>query len=142
MKAHVWDHESGQGPAPHLLQCTAHAGLFVRKVQQGGAEVGSSLASVRVLFDKAEQNQKGNRDSLQLASLLTSADEAAQDPSSTGLPYGRYHPISMLLIRQALLPYNPSWMGVRIPFATTCSRVIGVDQHSIAVAAHCLRESC
>lgn len=85
----------------------------MRRTQQAGTEVGSSLASVRLLFDKAEQNQRGNRDSLQLASLLTDADEAAHDPSATGLPYGRYHPISMLLIRQALLPYNPSWMGVR-----------------------------
>lgn len=75
----------------------------------------SSLAAVRTLFEKAEENQRGHRDSLQLASLLTDSDQAAQDPSATGLPYGRYHPISMLLIRQALLPYAPSWMGVRPP---------------------------
>lgn len=97
----------------HVGSMLCGAGLLVRKTQHAGPKVSSSLAAVRLLFEKADENQRGNRDSLQLASLLTDSNQAAQDPSATGLPYGRYHPISMLLIRQALLPYNPSWMGVR-----------------------------
>lgn len=98
------------------------AGLFVRKTPQTSPKLSSSLAAVRMLFDKAEENQRGNRDSLQLASLLTDSDQAEKDPSTTGLPYGRYHPISMLLIRQALMPYSPSWMGVRRPTLLAASR--------------------
>lgn len=116
------------------------AGLFARKTPQAGPKVSSSLAAVRTLFEKAEENQRGNRDSLQLASLLTDSDQAAQDPSATGLPYGRYHPISMLLIRQALLPYAPSWMGVRSPLlpplASPWMALRCMSQHLCRVVAH------
>ena len=62
---------------------------------------------MRLLFDKAE---RGGKDVLQLTHLLTSMAAAGSDSSE---PYGRYQPVSALLIRQAMNPYVPHWMKVR-----------------------------
>lgn len=65
---------------------------------------------MRLLFDKAE---RGGKDVLQLTHLLTSMAAAGADPSD---PYGRYQPVSALLIRQAMSPYVPHWMKVRCAY--------------------------
>lgn len=61
---------------------------------------------MRLLFDKAERSGK---DVLQLTHLITSLAAAGTDPSD---PYGRYQPVSALLIRQAMDSYVPEWMKV------------------------------
>jgi hypothetical protein len=91
----------------------------VRKSAQQSPETDSSLAAMRLLFDKAEQNQRQSRDSLLLSSLVTSANEAAEDPAAAELPYGRYHPVSALLVRQAMRSYVPQWVKVHC-YLTLC----------------------
>lgn len=83
------------------------AGLLTRKSTQKDSDTDSSSAAMRLLFDKAE---RGGKDVLQLSHLLTSSNEASgSEPSE---PYGRYHAISSLLIRQAMDSYVPMWVKV------------------------------
>lgn len=87
---------------------TKFSGLLTRKSTQKDVETDSSLTAMRLLFDKAE---RGGKDVLQLTHLLTSMAAAGVDPSD---PYGRYQPVSALLIRQAMNSYVPHWMKVRL----------------------------
>jgi hypothetical protein len=81
-------------------------GLLTRKTTQKDAETDSSSAAMRLLLDKAE---RGGKDVLQLTHLITSLAVAGSEASD---PYGRYQPVSALLIRQAMDPYVPQWMKV------------------------------
>ena len=93
------------------------AGLLTRKATQKDGDTDSSLAAMRLLFDKAE---RGGKDVLQMTHLLTSVAAAGADPSD---PYGLYQPVSALLIRQAMNPYVPHWMKVRgPPLVASCMR--------------------
>jgi hypothetical protein len=80
--------------------------LLTRKTTQKDGDTDSSFAAMRLLFDKAE---RGGKDVLQLTHLITSMAAAGTEPSD---PYGRYQPVSTLLIRQAMDPYVPQWMKV------------------------------
>ena len=103
----------------HVATLTAleAAGLVTAKAGgRAGAETESSGAAMRVLFDKAEANQRSHKDTLALSAIIEPGADAAGAPGSPGggqSPYGRYRPVSTLLVRSALRKYMPEWAKAR-----------------------------
>lgn len=111
-----------------------HAGMLTRKSTQKESDTDSSFAAIRLLFDKAE---RGGKDVLQLTHLITSLAAAGSDPSAGADPYGRYQPVSALLIRQAMDPYVPMWMKVSLPTPCMCARKFVHNGSFIATLLAC-----
>lgn len=100
------------------------AGFLVSRQPGGRAETDSSLAAMRQLLDKAESNQRALKESLALSAIVVpppgdgDGDEAAAAAAASG-PYGRYKPVSALLVKSAMSRYMPDWAKVRSPPPST-----------------------
>lgn len=113
----------------HIATLTAleAAGLVAAKAGgRAGGDTESSCAAMRVLLDKAEANQRSHKDTLALSAIIEPGADAAGAPGSPGggqSPYGRYRPVSTLLIRSALRKYMPEWAKARhlLSCATNCA---------------------
>jgi hypothetical protein len=89
------------------------AGFLVHKVAGQPPEADSSLAAMRVLLDKVEANQRNQKDTLALSAIILPApgDDAVTTAATS--PYGRYRPVSALLVKSAMRRYMPEWVKVR-----------------------------
>ena len=91
------------------------AGLLTARLRGRSADAESSGAGMRALLDRAEANTRSQKNSLVLSSIVTPVPEstaAAPDAAAPQSPYGRYRPVSALLVTCAMRRYMPDWAKV------------------------------
>jgi hypothetical protein len=102
------------------------AGLLTARPggRAAATDTDSAGAAVRTLLDRAESNQRGQKNSLTLSAIVVpvpgDGDGDAAVAAASQSPYGRYRPVSTLLVRSAMRRYMPDWAKVRSTCVAMC----------------------